>query len=112
MGRPLKFDSAYEQNVSDVYGYLAFRGRSSKEAEDLTAETFERALKTWPRFDPAHGAEPRTWLLGIARASTSTRDGRAAPPQRAGRRGRSSVPSRRPRSGSGPTRSLRQRSEG
>jgi RNA polymerase sigma-70 factor (ECF subfamily) len=62
----VRFDSAYEQNVSDVYGYLALRGRSPEEAEDLTTETFERALKAWSRFDP-RGAEPRTWLLGIAR---------------------------------------------
>ena len=62
----MRFDSAYEQNVSDVYGYLAFRGRSPEEAEALTTETFERALKVWSRFDP-RGAEPRTWLLGIAR---------------------------------------------
>ena len=48
----MKFDSAYEENVSAVYGYLAYRVRSAEEAEDLTQETFERALGAWSRFDP------------------------------------------------------------
>ena len=76
----MKFDSVDEQNVSDVYGYLACRLRSTKEAEDLTKETFERALKAWPRFDPRTG-QPRTWLLGIARSVyiDSRRRGAAVP---------------------------------
>ena len=76
----MRFDSAYEQNVSDVYGYLAYRGRSSEEAEALTTETFERALKARSRSGP-DGAEARTWLLGIARSVyiDSRRRGAAAP---------------------------------
>ena len=35
-------------------------------AEDLTQETFIRALRAWPRFDPRKASE-RTWLLVIAR---------------------------------------------
>ena len=34
-------------------------------AEDLTAETFERALRLWNRFDPERGSA-RTWLCQVA----------------------------------------------
>src|SRR5689334_24212283 len=37
-------------------------------AEDLAAETFERALKRWRRFDPRRGAA-RTWLCQLARGA-------------------------------------------
>jgi RNA polymerase sigma-70 factor (ECF subfamily) len=36
-------------------------------AEDLTAETFEKALRSWRRFDPRRGSE-RTWLCRIGRS--------------------------------------------
>ena len=36
-------------------------------AEDLTAETFEKAFRSWRRFDPRRGS-PRTWLCRIARS--------------------------------------------
>jgi RNA polymerase sigma-70 factor (ECF subfamily) len=35
-------------------------------ADDLTAATFEKALKLWRRFDPRR-ASARTWLCQIAR---------------------------------------------
>lgn len=62
----MDFISAYEEHVWDVYGFLAYRARSREEAEDLTQETFMRALKAWPRFDPER-SQPRSWLLVIAR---------------------------------------------
>jgi RNA polymerase sigma-70 factor (ECF subfamily) len=39
---------------------------NTSDAEDLTQQTFERAIKAWRRFDPDRAA-PRTWLLAIAR---------------------------------------------
>jgi len=60
------FVAAYEAHVWDVYGFLAFRTRSREEAEDLTQETFVRALKGWARFDPSRSAA-KPWLLAIAR---------------------------------------------
>ncbi len=36
-------------------------------AEDLTGETFERALRLWHRYDPRRGSE-RTWLCQVARS--------------------------------------------
>jgi RNA polymerase sigma factor (sigma-70 family) len=60
------FLQVYEQHVQSVYGFLAYRTRSSTDAEDLTQLTFERALKAWDRFDPRK-ASAGTWLLAIAR---------------------------------------------
>lgn len=65
MTRP-DFIGVYETHVWDVYGFLAYRTRSRPEAEDLTQETFERALRGWSTFDPSKG-QAKPWLLAIAR---------------------------------------------
>jgi RNA polymerase sigma-70 factor, ECF subfamily len=49
-----------------VYAYVAYRVADRSEAEDITSETFERALRYRDRFDERRG-EPIAWLLGIAR---------------------------------------------
>jgi RNA polymerase sigma-70 factor (ECF subfamily) len=49
-----------------VYRYLVYLTGDRAAAEDLTAETFEKAFRSWRRFDPRRGA-PRTWLCSIAR---------------------------------------------
>jgi RNA polymerase sigma factor (sigma-70 family) len=56
----------FDEHVWDVYGFVAYRIGNRAEAEDLTQQTFERALRAWRRFDPSR-AQPRTWLLAIAR---------------------------------------------
>jgi RNA polymerase sigma-70 factor (ECF subfamily) len=56
----------FDEYVWDVYGFVAYRIGDRAEAEDITQQTFERALKAWRRFDPSR-AQPRTWLLAIAR---------------------------------------------
>src|SRR3954453_2559973 len=56
----------FEEHVWDVYGFVAYRIGDRAEAEDVTQQTFERALRAWRRFDPSR-AQPRTWLLAIAR---------------------------------------------
>jgi RNA polymerase sigma-70 factor, ECF subfamily len=56
----------FDEHVWDVYGFVAYRLGDRAEAEDLTQQTFERALRAWRRFDPSR-AQPRTWLLAIAR---------------------------------------------
>src|SRR5437763_601710 len=63
--RPLFADVA-ERHLDDVYRYLLVFTRDATLAEDLAAETFERALRSWRRFDPRRAA-PRTWLCTIAR---------------------------------------------
>jgi RNA polymerase sigma factor (sigma-70 family) len=61
-----EFERVYEQHVTSVYGFVAYRVRNRELAEDLTQLTFERALRGWSRFDPRKASE-RTWLLVIAR---------------------------------------------
>jgi RNA polymerase sigma-70 factor (ECF subfamily) len=60
------FEDVYEAHVWDVYGFLAYRLNRRDDAEDLTQLTFERALRSWDRFDERR-ASARTWLLAIAR---------------------------------------------
>ena len=61
-----EFARAYDDHVWDVYGFFGYRVRTTHQAEDLTHEVFERALRAWSRFDPDR-ASARTWLLAIAR---------------------------------------------
>jgi RNA polymerase sigma-70 factor (ECF subfamily) len=49
-----------------VYSFVAYRLGDGPEAEDVTSETFERALRYRDSYDRRKG-EPVTWLLGIAR---------------------------------------------
>jgi len=56
----------YADEVWHVYGFLAYRLGSRADAEDLTQQTFERALRAASRFDAARGT-PRAWLMAIAR---------------------------------------------
>ena len=63
--RPAFADVAVEQ-LDAVYRYLVYLTGDRAAAEDLAAETFEKAFRTWRRFDPRRGS-PRTWLCKIAR---------------------------------------------
>ncbi len=62
----MTFADAAEAHLDDVYGYLAWFTSDRGAAEELTAETFERALRLWHRFDPERGSA-RTWLCQVAR---------------------------------------------
>ena len=62
----MTFAQAAEAHLDDVYGYLSWFTSDRFAAEELTAETFERALRLWHRFDPARGSA-RTWLCQVAR---------------------------------------------
>jgi RNA polymerase sigma-70 factor (ECF subfamily) len=62
------FSQAAERHLDDVYGYLVWFTGDRGVAEDLTGETFERALRLWPRFDPQRGSA-RTWLCQVARTA-------------------------------------------
>ena len=52
--------------IRRVYAYVAYRIGDGAEAEDVTSETFERALRYRASYDPKRG-EPVSWLIGIAR---------------------------------------------
>ena len=62
----LDFGETYEEELPRVYGYVAYQVASQEEAEDLTQQTFERALAHWGEFDDRR-ATITTWLLAIAR---------------------------------------------
>ena len=52
--------------IRSVYAYVAYRIGDGHDAEDVTGETFARALRYRDSFDPERG-EPIGWLIGIAR---------------------------------------------
>ena len=55
-----------ERLIRSVYAYVAYRIGPGHDAEDITSETFERALRYRDSYDPRRG-EPLAWLIGIAR---------------------------------------------
>ena len=55
-----------EEHLNDVHRYLLMLTADHTLAEDLTAETFEKALRSWRRYDPRRSSE-RTWLCRIGR---------------------------------------------
>jgi RNA polymerase sigma-70 factor, ECF subfamily len=60
------FAEIVARELDAVYRYLVYLTGDRSAAEDLAAETFEKAFRTWRRFDPRRGT-PRTWLCRIAR---------------------------------------------
>ncbi len=80
-----------EEHLDDVYAYLVYLTRDRSLAEDLAADTFEKALKLWRRFDPSR-ASARTWLCQIAR--TTALDWFRAEERRNRREQRAAVPER------------------
>jgi len=85
------FAATAEEHLDDVFAYLVYLTRDRGLAEDLAADTFEKALRSWHRFDPAR-ASARTWLVQIARTTAldwfraeerrHRREERAATPER------------------------------
>ena len=65
-GRP-SFDDVVAEQLDSVYRYLVYLTGDRSAAEDLAAETFEKAFRSWRRFDPRRAA-PRTGLCSIARS--------------------------------------------
>lgn len=55
-----------ERLIRTVYAYVAYRMGPGPDAEDVTSEVFERALRYRDSYDPKRG-EPTAWLIGIAR---------------------------------------------
>jgi RNA polymerase sigma-70 factor (ECF subfamily) len=60
-----ELDAVYRAHVAAIYGFFSYSvGRDL--AEDLTAATFERVVRSWGRFDASRSGE-RTWIYAIAR---------------------------------------------
>ena len=62
------FASVAEAELDAVHRYLLFLTGDASVAEDLTGETFEKAFRSWRRFDPRRGSA-RTWLCQLARTT-------------------------------------------
>ena len=62
---PSRFAQLYEANFDRVYAYIAARVRRRDEAEDLTAEVFQKALAHLGRYE-SRGAPFAAWLYRIA----------------------------------------------
>jgi RNA polymerase sigma factor (sigma-70 family) len=58
------FERLYEQHAQGLFGFLAYRTGDRTLAEDLVAETFERALRARHRISRRRGSE-KTWLYAI-----------------------------------------------
>jgi RNA polymerase sigma-70 factor (ECF subfamily) len=56
--------------IRRVYAYVAYRLGDGPDAEDVTSDVFERALRYRNSYDRSKG-EPVAWLLGIASRCTS-----------------------------------------
>jgi RNA polymerase sigma-70 factor (ECF subfamily) len=61
------YEEVVASELDSVYKYLVYLTGDRSAAEDLAAETFEKAFRSWRRFDPRR-ASPRTWLCSIARS--------------------------------------------
>src|SRR5919197_6057587 len=68
--RPIRpsFASVAEAELDSVHRYLLMLTGNRAVAEDLTGETFEKAFRSWRRFDPRRGSA-RAWLCRIARSA-------------------------------------------
>jgi len=62
------FAEAARRHLDDVHAFLVYLTGDRAVAEDLTAETFAKALERWHRFDPRRGAVS-TWLCQLARST-------------------------------------------
>jgi RNA polymerase sigma-70 factor (ECF subfamily) len=70
--RDAGFASLYERHYRDVFRYVLALVRSRDEAEDITAETFERAYRAWAAGGfPVDRGLP--WLLLTARRISTDR---------------------------------------
>jgi RNA polymerase sigma-70 factor (ECF subfamily) len=63
--RDEQFERLYEEYAQRLFGFLAYRTGDRTLAEDLLADTFERALRGRRGFDRRKASE-KTWLYSIA----------------------------------------------
>jgi RNA polymerase sigma-70 factor (ECF subfamily) len=63
--RDEQFERLYSEHAQRLFGFLVYRCGNRVLAEDLVADTFERALRGRRLFDRRKGSE-KTWLYAIA----------------------------------------------
>jgi RNA polymerase sigma-70 factor (ECF subfamily) len=59
------FERLYAEHAQALFAFLSYRVGDRATAEDLLADTFERALRAHRRFDRRRASE-KTWLYTIA----------------------------------------------
>ena len=59
------FEQLYAAEAQGLFGFLAYRTGDRALAEDLLADTFERALRSRKRYDRRRGPA-KAWLYAIA----------------------------------------------
>ncbi|MGH2837873.1 MAG: RNA polymerase sigma factor [Thermoleophilaceae bacterium] len=59
------FERLYAEHAEPLLGFLLYRTANRPLAEDLLADTFERAIRARVRFDRRKASE-KTWLYSIA----------------------------------------------
>jgi RNA polymerase sigma-70 factor (ECF subfamily) len=62
----MRFEDIYREHVSPVWRYVRLRVPSDSDAEDVTSQVFEKALRSWSSYDDTRGTVGG-WLVGIAR---------------------------------------------
>src|SRR2546423_7718688 len=63
--RDEEFERLYDAEAAGLFSFLAYRTGDRALAEDLLADTFERALRARRRFDRRRGSA-KTWIYAIA----------------------------------------------
>jgi RNA polymerase sigma-70 factor (ECF subfamily) len=71
--RAVGFERVYAAHYGDVYRYVLGLTRSADDAEEITADTFERAMRSWSALPE----RPIVWLLLTARRLATDRWRRA-----------------------------------
>ena len=74
---PARFTALYEDNFERVYAFVARRVGDRADAEDLTSEVFQQALKNLRQFE-WRGVPFAAWLYRIAGNAIADRSKRAA----------------------------------
>ena len=78
-GAATDFADVYQDHLASVWRYVRSRVWHYHEAQDVTAEVFTRAWRSWPGYNPSRGAVA-PWLFRIAQrtvADWQRRRGRA-----------------------------------
>jgi RNA polymerase sigma-70 factor, ECF subfamily len=87
-----EFERLYAGQAQRLFGFLVYRTGDRALAEDLVADTFERAMRGRRRFDRRRGSET-TWLYTIALNALRDHSRRRAAEDRAlERHGSSALP--------------------
>ena len=63
--RDEEFEELFDEHAPGLLAFLVYRTGDRTLAEDVLADTFERALRARKRFDPRR-ASRKTWLYAIA----------------------------------------------